>query len=141
MAKNKNLAGGLFQAQPTALTQKESSLSAQIAAYLTARGIYNERLNSGRIETRSGYWIALCERGTPDRLAIVRGRAIFIETKSAGKQPTPVQCEKHRELQTAGAVVIVADSFRQFVDAFSAIRAALEEHAPINGKFDCRLDE
>ena len=125
--KNKNLAGGLFQAKPTPLTQKESSLSAQIAEYLTTRGIYNERLNSGRVETKSGYWITLCERGTPDRLAIVRGQSIFIETKTLGKKPTPEQLEKHDELRNAGAIVIVADSYQQFIYTFAAIRARLEE--------------
>lgn len=125
--KNKNLSGGLFQAKPTPLTQKETSLSAQIAEYLTMRGIYNERLNSGRVETKSGYWITLCERGTPDRLAIVRGQAIFIETKTLGKKPTPEQLEKHDELRDAGAIVIVADSYQQFIYTFAAIRAAIEE--------------
>ena len=125
--KNKNPAGGLFQAKPTALTQKESSLSSQIAEYLRGRGIYNERLNSGRVETQSGYWITLCERGTPDRLAIVRGQAIFIETKTLGKKPTPEQLEKRDELKRAGAIVIVAGSYEQFIYHFDAIRAAIEE--------------
>lgn len=125
--KNKNLSGGLFQAKPTPLTQTETSLSAQIAEYLTTRGIYNERLNSGKVETKSGYWITLCERGTPDRLAIVRGHAIFIETKTLGKKPTPEQLEKHDELRDAGAIVIVADSYQQFIETFNAIRAAIEE--------------
>ncbi len=125
--KNKNLAGGLFQHKPTPLTQKESSLSAQITEYLTTRGIYNERLNSGKVETKSGYWITLCERGTPDRLAIVCGQAVFIETKTLGKKPTPEQLEKHDELRAAGAIVIVADSYQQFIYTFAAIRAAIEE--------------
>ncbi len=125
--KNKNLAGGLFQAKPTPLTQNESSLSAQIAEYLRARGIYNERLNSGKVETKSGYWITLCERGTPDRLAVVRGQAVFIETKTLGKKPMPGQLEKHDELRAAGAIVIVADSYEQFIYTFAAIRAAIEE--------------
>ena len=127
MSKNKNLSGGLFQATPTPLTQKETSLSAQIAAYLRARGIYNERLNAGRVETKSGRWITLCERGTPDRLAIVRGQSIFIEAKILGKKPTPEQLEKHDELRASGAIVIVADSYRQFIETFNAIRAALSD--------------
>ncbi len=134
--KNKNLAGGLFQHKPTPLTQKESSLSAQIAAYLRARGIYNERLNSGRVETKSGYWITLCEKGTPDRLAIVRGQAVFIETKTLGKKPTPKQLKKHDELRDAGAIVIVADSYQQFIYTFAAIRAAIEEKPRTTNLYD-----
>lgn len=134
--KNKNLAGGLFQAKPTPLTQKESSLSAQIAAYLKTRGIYNERLNSGRVETKSGYWITLCERGTPDRLAIVHGQTIFIETKTLGKKPTPEQLEKHNELRAAGAIVIVADSYQQFIYTFAAIRAAISDMPRTTNLYD-----
>ncbi|MGI8849352.1 MAG: hypothetical protein ACR2HT_04210 [Pyrinomonadaceae bacterium] len=134
--KNKNLAGGLFQAKPTPLTQKEASLSAQIAEYLTTRRIYNERLNSGKVETKSGYWITLCERGTPDRLAIVRGQSIFIETKTLGKKPTPEQLEKHDELRDAGAIVIVADSYQQFIYTFAAIRAAISDMPRTTNLYD-----
>jgi hypothetical protein len=134
--KNKNLSGGLFAAKPTPLTQKESSLSAQIAEYLTTRGIYNERLNSGKVETKSGCWITLCERGTPDRLTVVRGQAIFIETKTLGKKPTPKQLEKHDELRAAGAIVIVADSYQQFIYTFAAIRAAIEEKPRTTNLYD-----
>ena len=134
--KNKNLSGGLFQAKPTPLTQKESSLSAQIAEYLTTRRIYNERLNSGRVETKSGYWITLCERGTPDRLAVLHGQAVFIETKTLGKKPTPEQLEKHDELRAAGAIVIVADSYQQFIYTFAAIRAAISDMPRTTNLYD-----
>jgi hypothetical protein len=113
--------------KPTALTQKEESpLSAQIAEYLTTRGIFNERLNSsGKIKTTNGYRMTLCERETPDIFTILCGRAIFIETKISEEKPTPEQLEKHEELRRAGAIVIVADSYEQFIDTFAAIRAAL----------------
>ena len=50
--KNKNLSGGLFASgKPQPLTIKETPLSAQIKEYLDNRGIYNERLNCGKIKT------------------------------------------------------------------------------------------
>jgi hypothetical protein len=125
--KNKHLAGGLFAAKPTPLIEKETSISSAVKEYLDNRGIFNERLNSGKVETKNGNWIHLCDKGTPDRLAIVRGQSIFIETKTLGKKPTTEQLEKHDELRASGAIVIVADSYHQFVDQFSAIRAAVEE--------------
>lgn len=124
--KNKNLAGGLFAAKPTPLTPTESSISAQVKEYLDARGIYNDRLQCGRIRTASGHWIVMCEPGTPDRLAIVGGAAVFIETKTLGKKPSPDQLAKHDELRNNGAIVIVCDSFADFADKFSALRAAIE---------------
>ena len=48
--KNKNLSGGLFAAKPTPLTIRETPLSAQIAGYLTARNIYNDRLQCGQFQ-------------------------------------------------------------------------------------------
>ena len=129
MSKNKNLAGGLFAAKPTPLTQKESSLSNQIAEYLTTRGLWNERLNSGRIRTERGNWVTLCEAGTPDRITLICGQAVFIETKTLGKKCSVDQLTKHDELRDSGAIVIVADSFGQFTQQFSAIRAAIENNA------------
>lgn len=127
--KNKNLSGGLFAAKPTPLTIKETPLSAQIAEWFESRGIYNDRLNCGKIETKRGHWITLCKTGTPDRFAIVRGQIIFVEVKMLGEKPTLEQIYRHEKLRESGAIVIVADSFADFTIQFSAIRAAVEETA------------
>lgn len=126
MSKNKNLSGGLFAAKPTPLTIKETPLSAQIAEYFDNRGIYNDRLNCGKVQTTRGNWLTLCKVGTPDRFCIVRGRIIFVEVKMRGEKPSSDQLTKHDELRESGAVVIVADSFDYFKSQFEAIRAAVE---------------
>ena len=123
--KNKNLAGGLFAAKPTPLTIRETPLSAQIAGYLDSRNIYNDRLQCGNIETKRGNWMTLCKRGTPDRFAIIGGRIVFIEVKKYRGKPSPEQDAKHYELRAHGAIVVVADSFDDFVTQLNAIRAAL----------------
>lgn len=127
--KNRNLSGGLFAAKPTPLTIKETPLSAQIAEWLDNRRIYNDRLNCGKIQTTRGHWITLCKTGTPDRFAIIRGQIIFIEVKMRGEKPTAEQHQRHYELRENGAIVIVCDSFNEFINQFSAIRAAVEENA------------
>lgn len=124
--KNKNLSGGLFAAKPQPLQIRETPLSKQIAEWLDARNIYNDRLNCGKVQTAGGNWITLCKTGTPDRFAIIRGQLIFIEVKQRGEKPNPEQFEKHLELMKSGAIVLVCDSFDQFACKFSAIRAALE---------------
>lgn len=129
MPKNKNLAGGLVGARPSPLSIRETPLSAQIARWLAARGIYTDRLQCGGVRTSAGHWLALCQPGTPDRLCIVRGRAVFVEVKTRGEKPRAAQLKKHDELRRAGAVVIVADSFDDFRSQFTAIRAALEQSA------------
>lgn len=127
MGKNNNLSGGLFASgKPQPLTIKETPLSAQIKEYLDNRGLWNERLNSGKVETKRGNWITLCEKGTPDRITLICGIAVFIETKMRGEKPSPDQLKKHDELRASGAVVIVADEYFQFIAEFSAIRAEIE---------------
>ncbi len=126
--KNKNLSGGLFASgKPQPLAIRETPLSAQIAEWLDARHVYNDRLNCGKVETKRGNWIHLCKTGTPDRFAILSGQIIFIEVKMRGEKPTGEQRSRHSELRDAGAIVVVADSFEQFINHFSAIRAAVCE--------------
>lgn len=125
--KNRNLSGGLYAAgKPKALSIKETPLSAQIAAYLDARRIYNDRLNSGTARSHGGDWLNLCKAGTPDRLAIVRGFAVFIEVKARGEKPSTEQTERHDELRRAGSIVLVVDSFEQFKWKFEAVRGNFE---------------
>ena len=126
MSKNKNLSGGLFAAKPTPLTIRETSLSAQIAGWLDARNICNDRLQCGAIKTLSGNWLKLCKRGTPDRFAIIRGQIVFIEVKKREQKPSAEQLERHDILRESGAIVIVTASFDNFVIQLNAIRAAIE---------------
>ena len=48
--------------------------------------------------------------GIPDLLAIKEGRAYFIEVKREGNKPSELQLYRLKELQSYGAVVIVAYS-------------------------------
>lgn len=123
MSKNNNLAGGLFADQP--LTAREMLLSQMIAEYLDARNIYNDRLQCGAA-TRNGRFIRLCKTGTPDRFAVLRGQIIFIEVKTRGAKPSAAQQAKQLELMCHGAIVLVADSFDEFVAQFAAYREIIE---------------
>ena len=62
----------------------------------------------------------------PDRFAIVRGQIIFIEVKERDRKQAPDRQEKHLRQMNAGAIVLIADSFDQFVSEFNAYRAAIE---------------
>lgn len=125
MAKNKHLSGNLFTKTP--LTIRETSLSARIAEYLNAKGIYHDRLNCGMVKTDSGNWLHLCKTGTPDRFAIVRGYIVFIEVKKQGEKPTPEQIKRHEELRKSGAIVLVVDTYESFIKEFSAIHGKLQK--------------
>ena len=62
----------------------------------------------------SGYFVTKLSvtstAGIPDLLAIKEGRAYFIEVKRRGNKPSELQQYRIKELQSYGAVVIVAYS-------------------------------
>jgi hypothetical protein len=130
--KNKNLSGNIFTKE--SLRERETSLSARIADYLTKCGIYNDRLNCGVVETvkklKEGEerrdWLHLCKTGTPDRFCIVRGYIVFIEVKRLGEKPAPEQIKRHEELRRSGAIVLVVDSFESFLKQFSAVHGNVD---------------
>jgi len=49
-------------------------------------------------------------RSVPDRLCIMpNGRAFFVELKTKGKAPTPLQIHEHELLRSLGHTVLVID--------------------------------
>lgn len=72
-----------------------------------------------RVEAAGGMcpkWVAPGKTGVPDRIVILDGHVVFIETKAPGGSPSAIQRVRHRELRAAGADVRVIDS-REQVDA------------------------
>jgi tryptophanase len=56
--------------------------------------------------------------GVPDRLVLLPGgRAVFVELKAVGKEPTPIQLLQHKKIKALGFQVLVIDS-KEKVDAF-----------------------
>lgn len=132
---SKQFSGGLFTSKkPQTITPSEANVSKSIEGFLNARKIYNDRLNSGKVEVKKKFfdqksgkwkefsnWVQLCRKGTPDRFFIVAGRIYFVEVKQLGKKPSPEQLVKHAELKQHGATVIVADSIENFILQFNAL--------------------
>ena len=48
--------------------------------------------------------------GIPDFCGVLMGRPTYIETKAPKKTPTENQLLRHKEIRTAGGVVLVVDS-------------------------------
>lgn len=65
---------------------------------------------------RLGYWVmknhgsAYSVKGLPDVLAIRDGRAVWMEVKRPGEEPTRIQEHRMRELRAAGCPVAVVHS-------------------------------
>lgn len=56
--------------------------------------------------------------GVPDRLVLLPGgRAVFIELKAPGRQPTPLQQRQQQRIRDLGFTVLVIDS-KEEVDEF-----------------------
>lgn len=87
----------------------ETIISKSIADYLNARGIYNLRVNSGRVRVRGG-WMHCAPEGTPDRFFLMPGLWGGLEIKVPGEKPTAAQLEQHMRIRLAGGIVIVARS-------------------------------
>lgn len=130
--KAKGLTGGLFTAKkPTPLTPTEANVSKAIEQFLTANRIYNDRLNSGKVEAVTKYfekktgrwkqftkWVMLAKKGTPDRFFIISGRIYFVEVKKMGGRLSEDQIERHAELRKNGCTVFVASSIDSFINQF-----------------------
>lgn len=60
--------------------------------------------------------------GVPDRLVCLPGaKAVFVETKRPGEEPTPLQRNKHRELRKMGFTVFGKVDSKQKVDRALAL--------------------
>lgn len=90
------------------------SLLKQIGEWLKSRRIYHD------FPIRAP--CRICRTKLPVGLAIYRGQIIFIEVKKRGEKPAPEKTENFFELMDAGAMIVIADSFDDFTEQFSAIR-------------------
>ncbi len=76
-----------------------------------------EKTLNAEVKSLGGWSLKLlCQfvTGLPDRLVLLPGGIIFfVEVKSTGKKPTPVQRLVHEKLRRLGFTVHVVDSLKQ----------------------------
>ncbi|MDT3768204.1 VRR-NUC domain-containing protein [Gleimia hominis] len=70
-------------------------------------------------------WKLICPgtTGVPDRICLRDGRAVFVEVKTPGRKPRPIQEHRMKQLQNQGFTTFVidsADGIREVCDALSA---------------------
>lgn len=88
----------------------ESAIQSHIMQYMTKKGWYVQRQNSGMVKSERGGMVRLAPVGTPDLLCIKDGRILFIEVKNEKGKVTELQQQKMEELRGYGAECIVARS-------------------------------
>lgn len=91
----------------------EGRVKLQIKKHLTAKGVWFAGQPPPPVVTGWMYMpvsIGMGVSGIPDFVGTYKCRPVFIEAKAPGGKPTDNQLERHKEIRTAGGVVIVADS-------------------------------
>lgn len=73
----------------------------------------NRQLKQLKAEGLPLFWLKLHggpmqKRGVPDLLIVVAGRALFVELKAPGKEPSPLQRVRINEIRAAGGRALVA---------------------------------
>ena len=84
-----------------------------------------ERNLNKEVKTLGGWSIKILSNfitGLPDRLVLLNGRAYFIEVKSQGKTPRPIQRVIHRKLEALGFPVSVIDTTEKLNNFINEIR-------------------
>ena len=64
----------------------------------------------------------LFRSGLPDRLVLHNGRAYFVEVKSQGKKPSPIQRVIHKKLEALCFPVSVIDTAEKLDNFINGIR-------------------
>ena len=73
----------------------ESSITKSIIALAKSLGWWTFKIAGGPMQTA----------GIPDLLCVRDGRAVFLEVKQPGKNPTPLQTQRMHEIRTTGGAV------------------------------------
>ena len=84
-----------------------------------------ERNLNKEVEALGGWSIKILSNfisGLPDRLVLLNGRAYFVEVKSKGKKPSPIQRIVHKKLEALGFPVRVIDTTEKLNNFINAIR-------------------
>ena len=77
--------------------------------------------NNGRL-----CWKLVCPgtSGVPDRICLMRNRAVFVELKAPGQKPRPIQLRRMNQLRQQGFVALVVDSVDGIKGVLDALSAA-----------------
>ena len=79
------------------------------------------------VENNGGLcWKLVCPgtSGVPDRICLMRNRAVFVELKAPGQKPRPIQLRRMNQLRQQGFVALVVDSVDGIKGGLDALSAA-----------------
>lgn len=101
------------------MASTEKFTQAAILEYLSLRGIFHYRQNSGAFKTQTGGFYRFGEKGAPDVIAVINGKYIGIEVKDVKGVLNDNQKDFRDRLEKAGGVYLVVRNIDAFMDFIS----------------------
>jgi hypothetical protein len=96
---------------------KESAIQAQILQYLTLKGVFHYRNNSGGFKDANNHFYRFGALGSPDIIAVVNGQFVGIEVKAPGGKQSDHQISFQKRLEAAGGKYVLAHSLDDVIEA------------------------
>ena len=95
---------------------KEKEIQKVISEYLTLKRIFFYRNNSGAFRSEGGGFYRFGATGSPDIVAVIRGKYIGIEVKTERGILSPGQKQFKENLEKAGGIYLVVRSLNELLD-------------------------
>jgi Holliday junction resolvase len=102
------------------IKEKEKDVQRAILDYLTLRGIFHYRNNSGAMMSDGGHFVRFGAVGSPDIVVVDDGIYIGVEVKGTNGKQSENQIAFQEELERAGGVYILAHSLDEFIKRFNS---------------------
>ena len=98
------------------MKERERDIQASIIEFLTFKGIFHYRNNSGGAMGKGNHFIRFGTPGSPDVICVVRGRYVGIEVKRHGGKLRESQEVFRAALEAAGGLYWIFTSLDEAVD-------------------------
>ncbi len=96
---------------------RESAIQAQILQYLTLKGIFHYRNNSGGFKDANNHFYRFGALGSPDIICVVKGQFVGIEVKASGGKQSDHQISFQKRLEAAGGRYLLIYSLEDLIEA------------------------
>jgi hypothetical protein len=103
--------------QPSEASISEHEIQRQITDYLTLKGVFWYRNNTGAMKVGKSY-VRFGVKGAPDLIAVVRGHYFGIEVKKPGKSISEAQAAFCADIRRAGGTYLVATCLEDVISWF-----------------------
>jgi hypothetical protein len=94
---------------------KESLIQGQILQYLTLKGMFHCRNNSGGFKDGNNHFYRFGAVGSPDIICVVQGWFVGIEVKAPKGKQSDHQISFQKRLEAAGGKYVLAYSLQDVI--------------------------